>query len=791
MMNRRHFFKATALGMGALWTFGGERALAQIPWEDEKESTPVADDERLALTRPEEVGEGLRSESPRLALADEGKVLLLWVTADHVAETLWAGEFVDGAFGAGHTLVRDEGVMHPALAYGEVFGALAVWAQKAGERWALRGAFGPDWGEAVEMDEGEAELNWHPAVAVAGERAFVAWERKVGGAFEIVGRWIDGQGGLGKITPVSHGEGKDARRPAVAPDGEGGVWVAWDHAERQGGSGVRMRHLAADGGVGEELRVTHHPAFNHAPALTLGANGDVWVAWHSNRRGEDRWDIPRWIYVRCLRGGEFLDPAEPMRDKNLDKEGTDQSFEFARLAALPGGGVVITGRPSHNFCVQALGAAGWSPLYRLPQDGWGGRGQFLCAEADGEGGLWVVRRDLGANVLQRLTGLDGFDGVPRLMPSREADGAAAALANINHAPKRWDALEDLEGIGEPLLGYFGDVHGHTWMSDGVGDVDEYFRTRREYYEDDFCALTDHDTFVRNSILPSEFEYQKELTDHYHVDGRFVTLFGQEYTTGRVPIRIGHKCILSTRKDVPLMDHTNPDYRTTPQVNAALRERGGIWIPHHTGWLGTDWEEAEVDVQPLVEICSNHGRFEYMGNRPIPHRGGMRGGFVQDALAMGLRIGIIGGSDSHGLIWHHHMARRRDCHRTGLAVVLAPELTREAIFDAMKRRRTYGTTGNKPRLDFRIDDHVMGSEFETENGEVEILARVTSREDILWMTVVKDNKVWYEYGGGDFDQRFTIGDEIAPGEEHFYYLRVEFEGEHMAWSSPIWVKRTAA
>jgi len=58
------------------------------------------------------------------------------------------------------------------------------------------------------------------------------------------------------------------------------------------------------------------------------------------------------------------------------------------------------------------------------------------------------------------------------------------------------------------------------------------------------------------------------------------------------------------------------------------------------------------AQPLVEIISVHGAFEFMGNKPIPHRGGKKDCFVQDGLARGLRFGIVGGSDSHGLIWHH-------------------------------------------------------------------------------------------------------------------------------------------
>ena len=47
---------------------------------------------------------------------------------------------------------------------------------------------------------------------------------------------------------------------------------------------------------------------------------------------------------------------------------------------------------------------------------------------------------------------------------------------------------------------------------------------------------------------------------------------------------------------------------------------------------------------------------------------------------------------------------------GVAAVRAPELTREAVFDALYGRRTYGTTGARILLDFTVDGAPMGSEI---------------------------------------------------------------------------------
>jgi len=45
---------------------------------------------------------------------------------------------------------------------------------------------------------------------------------------------------------------------------------------------------------------------------------------------------------------------------------------------------------------------------------------------------------------------------------------------------------------------------------------------------------------------------------------------------------------------------------------------------------------------------------------------------------------------------------------GVTGVYATDLTREAIFEALRERRTYGTTGDRIIVDWRLDGHPMGS-----------------------------------------------------------------------------------
>ena len=79
------------------------------------------------------------------------------------------------------------------------------------------------------------------------------------------------------------------------------------------------------------------------------------------------------------------------------------------------------------------------------------------------------------------------------------------------------------------------------------------------------------------------------------------------------------------------------------------------------------------------------------------------------------------------------------YREGLAAVLAPELTREAIFDALKKRRTYAVTGARIELDFRINGHRIG-EILPYTPQREILVSVSGWDDIASVEVLKNNAV---------------------------------------------------
>jgi hypothetical protein len=120
---------------------------------------------------------------------------------------------------------------------------------------------------------------------------------------------------------------------------------------------------------------------------------------------------------------------------------------------------------------------------------------------------------------------------------------------------------------------------------------------------------------------------------------------------------------------------------------------------------------------------------------------------------------------------------------GLCAVWAESLTRESIFDALRAKRCYGTTGARIVLRFSIGDAAMGGALTAREGLVGAL-EVSACGEIDRVEIVRNLESWLEFRGPD-DQMQRSFD--VPAEPAMYYLRIFQMDRQRAWSSPIWVE----
>ena len=499
------------------------------------------------------------------------------------------------------------------------------------------------------------------------------------------------------------------------------------------------------------------------PVLAADAAGRWYAAWQGPyAHGVLRW--PR--LARREEDGRWrrLDPPLPLEDMHLEREdaGEDQGWEAPALLCHGGGGPWLAGRSAQGFRAQKLSGESWSPRLDLSRAGWSGRSRTLC----------LVELNGAVRLLRGTPG--GLSMATLVAPG----GEAAPSAQVSPQPP--EVVPGPEpGSGERPL--FGDIHQHSLESDGLGTPEDVYRRARDLYGHDFAALTDHDGLAGGCIGPLTWRRQVELADAFYEPGRFVTLRGFEFTGSRLPGR-GHKCVYFDDQVPPALPGRDPE-----RLDELLAAYPALATPHHTAWTGADLEGHDPRVQPVWEVCSVHGSYEDGGETHLPPRPDvvLPGQFIQDALAAGLRFGLIGGTDAHGLRWHHGVGFKADPHRCGLAAVFC-EPTRESLLAALRARACYATSGARILLTLDLQGAPMGSEVELP-GPAELVVRVHGTAPIRRLSLLQDGQeVASGAGGPDLVLRHTVSPPRGPGATTLRVTLVQRDGE-AAWSSPIWLK----
>ncbi|MCK9523883.1 MAG: CehA/McbA family metallohydrolase [Proteobacteria bacterium] len=555
-------------------------------------------------------------------------------------------------------------------------------------------------------------------------------------------------------------------RPAVAVS-EGVPWVAWQSMSPSG-SRILARHFDAAGQPGDILAVTRaQGGIDAMCSLAPCREGGVWVAWHTDKGAGASPTLVRWIdLVRLEKDGICHRPKADMPGIDRDARGEDQGFEFPAIATAPSGRLVIIGRGSQSLRRQDLTADGWTPRGQVDAPGWQCRSRYKVA-LHGDA-VWVVGRERKGIVLRELPLTESVE--------------TTATPSIGFA---WRQEVGTTILGRRLL--FGDIHQHTVNSDGTGTDAEVYLRARYRYGDELVAVADHESFLGKQTTPGEWARIMATADDFYEPGAFVTLYAYEWT-GIMHPGPGHKVIYPAPTQPLLFSRDDPRYAASHDLLAACREHGALAFPHHVGWSGADMDSHDPEVQTCFEIVSCHGAYEREGGTPIGTRGNDKPGqFVADALDAGLRFGFVGGSDGHGLNWHHGVCRIQDSHRTGLTAVIADSVTREGVLDALARRCCYATSGARIALWFEVDGMPMG-ETVRPGGVSAYRVVVRGTADIASLCLVTNGgrETPLRFEGDSADVHGTL--PPPPVQRAIYYfVRVVQTDGHMAWSSPIWLE----
>ena len=248
--------------------------------------------------------------------------------------------------------------------------------------------------------------------------------------------------------------------------------------------------------------------------------------------------------------------------------------------------------------------------------------------------------------------------------------------------------------------YWGDLHGQSQEALGLGTIDEYFQFARDVAAVDFCSTQCNDIDVDDEAWQKICNASRRLNE----SGRFVTFLGYEWSGNTAGGGDRNVVFMTDNAEIQRSSILGLQGRVKQAVDiypvSKLYElfagRKDVLIIPHVGGRYANLIFHNADLEPLIKIYSCWGLFEW---------------FLREALKRGLKVGFIAGSDDHS---GRPGAAAPGTHafsvRGGLTCVLAETLTREALFEALKARRCYATSGERILLDVTCNGAPMGSEL---------------------------------------------------------------------------------
>jgi len=394
----------------------------------------------------------------------------------------------------------------------------------------------------------------------------------------------------------------------------------------------------------------------------------------------------------------------------------------------------------------------------------------IGSPADAPEEVFMPQKALGA---VSFTAVAGEEGIAQF-EIKEAEGGATAVSNpvrvYTERPKYYL--------------FWGHLHGHTRFSGGTGTPEDFYDYAYNVSRLDVAAITDNDHWGFSPLdeRPEAWERIKRAAKDAYEPGEFVTLLGYEFTDWRY----GHYHVLYDSDEGPLFSAHNPNTDDPRKLWASLSSRKAITVPLSTGGnpQATNWSFFEPIFEPLVEV-ENMYEVSERSQTPSAIYDTRPGHFALDAIARGYRLGFIGGGDDHN---GHPGIRDFLASTGGITGIWAGELTRDAIWEALKARRTYATTGARIYLEFHVNGVLMGGNLRLDNPYQDRLIQgsISGTAPIAVVELIKNGDVLATWRPMTEAFEFSVNENLSASKNDYYYLRIYQADNEVAWSSPVWI-----
>jgi Protein of unknown function (DUF3604) len=306
-----------------------------------------------------------------------------------------------------------------------------------------------------------------------------------------------------------------------------------------------------------------------------------------------------------------------------------------------------------------------------------------------------------ADATLRLVPDHPVEGLPETLDVRGGNGTAT-IEGLTVAG-RCDLRIDLQDQAGSLLGrsnplriaadaglghYWGDLHGQSGETVGTGTASEYYHFARDKAFVDIVGHQGNDFQIDSAFWAEINRIAAELDE----PGKFVALPGYEWS-GNTGMG-GDRNVFFLEQDRPIFrssrvllaenhDAANDCHRVD-QLFEKLEGHDAVVIAHVGGRYADLGVGHDGRFERAVEVHSCWGTFEWL---------------LHDALDLGHRVGVVCHSDGHkgrpGAAWP---GAGQFGAIGGLTCYLMAELDRKTLFQTLRKRHHYGTTGTRLFLD---------------------------------------------------------------------------------------------
>ena len=242
-----------------------------------------------------------------------------------------------------------------------------------------------------------------------------------------------------------------------------------------------------------------------------------------------------------------------------------------------------------------------------------------------------------------------------------------------------------------LLPYWADLHGQSEETIGTNSARELIEFARDRAFLDAMSHQGNDFQITTPF----WNELNRLTAEFNADGRFIIFPGYEWSgntglggdrnvmfrdEGR-QIHRSHHALVDDLSDVAT------DANSAGDLFKALKDENCVVFAHIGGRYADIKVAHDGRIERSVEVHSDWGTFEWL---------------LEDAFDQGYRVGVLANSDGHkGRHGASHPGASLFGAYGGLSCLLATELTRDGLFDALRRRHHYATTGTRVHLATRV------------------------------------------------------------------------------------------